>query len=63
VARQALAISRLDIELRPAPVNGAVGTVTLRDARPFAIAGFTIRTERASRQTFSPTPSASTSSP
>src|ERR687897_1521288 len=46
VARQALAFSRLDIEVRPALVNGAVGTVTLRDGRPFAIAGFTIRNRR-----------------
>jgi RNA polymerase sigma factor (sigma-70 family) len=43
VARQAQAFSRLDIEVRPALVNGAAGTVTLRDGRPFAIAGFTIR--------------------
>jgi RNA polymerase sigma factor (sigma-70 family) len=46
VARQAQAFSRLDIEVRPALVNGAVGTVTLRDGRPFAIAGFTIRNRR-----------------
>jgi len=46
VARQALAFSRLDIEVRPALVNGAVGTVTLRDGRPLAIAGFTIRNRR-----------------
>ncbi len=43
VAGQASAFSRLDIDVRPALVNGAVGTVTLRDGRPFAIAGFTIR--------------------
>jgi RNA polymerase sigma factor (sigma-70 family) len=46
VARQASAFSRLDIDVRPALVNGAVGTVTLRDGRPFAIAGFTIRDRR-----------------
>ena len=46
VARQASAFSRLDIDMRPALVNGAVGTVTLRDGRPFAIAGFTIRNRR-----------------
>jgi RNA polymerase sigma-70 factor (ECF subfamily) len=46
VARGALAFSRLDIEVRPALVNGAAGTVTLRDGRPFAIAGFTIRNRR-----------------
>ena len=46
VARGALAFSRLDIEVRPALVNGAVGTVTFRDGQPFAIAGFTIRNRR-----------------
>jgi RNA polymerase sigma factor (sigma-70 family) len=46
VARGALAFSRLDIEVRPALVNGAVGTVTFRDGLPFAIAGFTIRNRR-----------------
>ena len=46
VARQALAFSRLDIEVRPALVNGTVGAVTLRDGRPFAIAGVTIRNRR-----------------
>jgi RNA polymerase sigma factor (sigma-70 family) len=46
VARGALAFSRLDIEVLPALVNGAVGTVTLRDGEPFAIAGFTIRNRR-----------------
>ena len=46
VARQALAFSRLDIEVRPALVNGAAGTVSLRDGRPFSIAGFTIRNRR-----------------
>jgi RNA polymerase sigma factor (sigma-70 family) len=46
VARQAAAYSRLDIDVRPALVNGAVGTVTLQDGRPFSIAGFTIRNRR-----------------
>jgi RNA polymerase sigma factor (sigma-70 family) len=46
VARGALAFSRLDVEVRPALVNGAVGTVSFRDGRPFAIAGFTIRNRR-----------------
>ena len=46
VARQALAFSRLDIEVRPALVNGAAGVVTLRDGRPFAVTGFTIRNRR-----------------
>jgi hypothetical protein len=46
VARQALAFSRLDVEVRPALINGAPGTVSFRDGRPFAIAGFTIRNRR-----------------
>jgi RNA polymerase sigma-70 factor, ECF subfamily len=46
VARQAATFSQLEIEVRPAVVNGAAGTVTLRDGRPFAIAGFTIRNRR-----------------
>jgi RNA polymerase sigma-70 factor (ECF subfamily) len=43
VARQALMFSRLDLDIRPALVNGAAGTVTMRDGEPFAIAGFTVR--------------------
>jgi RNA polymerase sigma-70 factor, ECF subfamily len=46
VARQALAFSRLDIEVRPVLVNGAAGTLSLRDGKPFALAGFTIRNRR-----------------
>ena len=46
VARQALAFSRLDVEVRPALINGAPGTVSFRDGRPFAVAGFTIRNRR-----------------
>ena len=46
VARQAFAFARLDIDVRPALINGAAGTVTLRDGKPFAIAGFTIRNRR-----------------
>jgi RNA polymerase sigma factor (sigma-70 family) len=43
VAGQALAFSRLDLHVRPALINGAPGTVTIRDGRPFAVAGFTVR--------------------
>jgi RNA polymerase sigma-70 factor, ECF subfamily len=46
VARQAVAFSRLDVEVRPALINGAPGTVSFRDGRPFAVAGFTIRNRR-----------------
>jgi RNA polymerase sigma factor (sigma-70 family) len=46
VARQAIAFSRPDLEVRPALVNGAAGIVTLRNGEPFAISGFTIRDRR-----------------
>jgi RNA polymerase sigma factor (sigma-70 family) len=46
VARQASAFARLDVDVRPALVNGAVGTVTLREGKPFSIVGFTIRNGR-----------------
>ena len=46
VARQASAFARLEVESRPALINGAIGTVSLRDGRPFTIAGFTIRNRR-----------------
>src|ERR687894_2263808 len=43
VARRASAFARLDIEARPALVNGAAGAVNFLDGRPYAVAGFTIR--------------------
>jgi RNA polymerase sigma factor (sigma-70 family) len=46
VARLAIGFSRVDLEVRPALVNGAAGIVTLREGRPFAISGFTIRNSR-----------------
>ena len=46
IARRALAFSRLDLEIRRALVNGAAGTVTLRDGEVFAVAGFTVRNGR-----------------
>ena len=46
LARQASAFSRLDLEVLPVLVNGAVGTVSLRDGKPFTIAAFTIRDGR-----------------
>ncbi len=46
VARQARAFSSLGVDMRPALVNGAAGTVSLRDGRPFAIAAVTIRNRR-----------------
>jgi RNA polymerase sigma factor (sigma-70 family) len=46
VARGASAFARMDVDVRPALINGAVGTVTFRDGKPFTIAGFTIRNRR-----------------
>jgi len=46
VARQARAFQQLGVDVRRALVNGAAGTVSFRDGRPFAIAGFTIRDRR-----------------
>jgi RNA polymerase sigma factor (sigma-70 family) len=46
VARQAVTFSRLDLQVHHAIVNGAAGTVTMRDGRPFSVAGFTIRNGR-----------------
>jgi RNA polymerase sigma factor (sigma-70 family) len=46
VARLAVGFSRPDLEVHPALVNGAAGIVTLRDGKPFAISGFTIRNRR-----------------
>jgi RNA polymerase sigma factor (sigma-70 family) len=46
VARLAIGFSRVDLEVRQALVNGAAGIVTLREGRPFAISGFTIRNRR-----------------
>jgi RNA polymerase sigma-70 factor (ECF subfamily) len=43
VASQAINFSRLDLQIRPALVNGAAGAVTMRDGRPFSVTGFTIR--------------------
>jgi RNA polymerase sigma-70 factor, ECF subfamily len=46
VARRALGYARLNLEVRPALVNGGPGAVTTRDGRLFAISGFTIRDGR-----------------
>src|SRR5262245_3314626 len=43
VARQALFFSSLELKVRPALVNGAVGAVVMRDGRPFAIGAMTVK--------------------
>jgi RNA polymerase sigma-70 factor (ECF subfamily) len=43
VAGQALFYSRLGLVTRPALVNGAAGTVSLRDGEPFSVSAVTVR--------------------
>jgi RNA polymerase sigma-70 factor (ECF subfamily) len=43
VARRALGFSRLGLEVRLALINGVLGGVSLRDGRPFAVMGLTVR--------------------
>jgi RNA polymerase sigma factor (sigma-70 family) len=43
VARGAIVFSSLGLDVRPALVNGAAGSVSIRDGRPFSVAGFLIR--------------------
>jgi RNA polymerase sigma-70 factor (ECF subfamily) len=43
VARGALTFSRIGLQMRPALVNGVAGAVSMRDGRPFSVAGFTVR--------------------
>ena len=40
LARQASAFSQRASSLRPVLINGAIGSVTLRDGQPFSIAAF-----------------------
>ena len=46
VASQAQSYARLDLVVRQALVNGAVGFVALRDGRPFSVAGVIVREGR-----------------
>jgi RNA polymerase sigma factor (sigma-70 family) len=46
VAQAALSFSRLDVYMQPALINGAAGTVSIRDGKPFSVAGFTVRGEK-----------------
>src|ERR687888_2223219 len=43
VARAAMSFSQLELYVQPALINGTAGTVSLRDGRPFSVAGFTVR--------------------
>jgi RNA polymerase sigma factor (sigma-70 family) len=42
VAGQALGFSRLDLDIRPALINGALGAVATRDGAPFSVGAFTV---------------------
>jgi RNA polymerase sigma factor (sigma-70 family) len=43
VASQALMYARLDLQVKPALVNGAAGVVAIRDGEPFSVMGCTVR--------------------
>ena len=43
VARQASTFAQLDLRLRPALINGAVGMVSTRDGEPFSVGAVTVR--------------------
>ena len=43
VARAALSFSQQDLEMRPVLVNGAAGTLSVRDGELVSVAGFTVR--------------------
>jgi RNA polymerase sigma factor (sigma-70 family) len=46
VASRAAGYGRLDLELRPALVNGVAGIVAVRDGEPFSVGAITVRNRR-----------------
>jgi RNA polymerase sigma-70 factor (ECF subfamily) len=46
VASRALAFRRMDLDQRPALINGAAGVVSLKDGKPFSIGALTVRDGR-----------------
>jgi RNA polymerase sigma-70 factor (ECF subfamily) len=46
VASRAMAGARLDLEVRPALVNGVAGLVGMRDGEPFSVGAITVRNRR-----------------
>jgi Sigma-70, region 4 len=46
VISQAMFYAQLELVMKPALINGAVGVVTTRDGRPFSVGGFTVRDGR-----------------
>jgi RNA polymerase sigma factor (sigma-70 family) len=43
VASNAMMYQRLGLEVRPALINGAVGSVSMRDGKPFSVGAITVR--------------------
>jgi RNA polymerase sigma factor (sigma-70 family) len=43
VAQQARFYSQIELVMKPALINGAIGVVTMRDGRPFSVGAFTVR--------------------
>ena len=43
VASRAQTFARLDLDMRPALINGAAGVVSFRDGEPFSVGGITVR--------------------
>src|SRR4051794_25831022 len=43
VLQRAQVYARLELDMRPALVNGAVGSVAMRDGRPFSVGAITVR--------------------
>jgi RNA polymerase sigma factor (sigma-70 family) len=43
VARRAMAAAQIDLDVRPALINGAVGWIALRDGEPFSLGAISVR--------------------
>jgi RNA polymerase sigma factor (sigma-70 family) len=57
VASRATGYARLDLELRPALVNGVAGMVAVRDGEPFSVGAITVRNRRIVAMDFLSAPS------
>jgi RNA polymerase sigma factor (sigma-70 family) len=52
VLGQARMFSQLDLDMRPALINGAVGAVAMRDGKPFSVGAITVRDGRIATMDF-----------
>ncbi len=52
VASRAKSYARLDLEMRPALVNGVAGMVVMRDGEPFSVVAVTVRNRRIATMDF-----------